>query len=1240
MYCIHACHGHPKHEFKCHHGKWTIDEAQLTCNSGDRPGNNTGNASNDNVLLGDHFGAKKLERPVRHPLGRGKRIHDQVRHYGYEVVMTEKRPYKNEDTSVKDIVSDVKQKEKSDSMKPAVLTLPKSLLYTVAERPSHLYVAPHEIANHSAHIKVVKPRPIIDIPQKAPGSEGPVQSSEDTAAEESSGEEDTSGETADDHDDHPLSISYHLITKEEAEADQDKKPYIPAEVTSQDNPSATTTAIPLKENYRKTTLRAQGLPKINALTRFTSGHQKPHVFSYQAFNNIPIVYNSHGTSGPLSEAHRTKFFQFGKHLASPQAAPFSQTTRVPYSPRTSSYAPPTHHTPRVGPKIHFSEEDDDSEVSTLAVHPHSTPKPIPQRPSKGPVAFSLPYSYPYPVKVTTIKPPLREHVSSLPVTTQHRQFYTSPTVHVTALPKQTKATTAAVRFVTATTSRAPAKAHTFGTTGPPVSPILYRLTASSGFDDLLSSNITRHTDVKDIADTSIPHSITSIHNASSEVIEVKKPPKKPSSEHQSITGSDGRISGSGEDAKVKIGYKLINPKHVGFTEAPRTKYPSSKHRNAAVSPKSKEKTPSSSFGGPVKYKLLKPPLPSADSKVEPGHIVQLPIWPQTSSDGNRDNPFLRKHSGNDFSLYTLKPPRMANFANLSPTGTTTTATTTATSSASTSITVRENSTDVPKNVRKEEALYDVLYRNAIDGVDFNEKNHDKSSGDGGDASPLQEPSQAHVNTAARLKQSKHTERSTPEKLMQFGKEPTAFSGDTRYIGFSNNRYVRYPANDEALVKLAKKKYSQEQKKIVFKEDRREKSFEDDTSDEVQEILPFHKTPDGLDWKPKVPTVVNDTKTRPTCLHPASVPNGRLHCLGRKVIGNRYREGARCTLSCDPGYTTAGKETAICGASGAWISASPLQCQETIAMVIGGWNIRSSVLSHVELYDPREDSQCHRVRIAPIPSPRRGMVAAWTGGKVLVCGGVNETNSINKCWAYDPVQNVWEPLPRGTVVERHFAGTIKLRGTLHVLGGRDGRIKPMALGTVETFDANEGIWREHPELSLSQERAYHCVTKMGDDTAVLTGGYSYNAVLGIAESYNVSLRNGWREVGAGGNLNHPRYLHGCSPVQLPNKRGSGRHGVLVAGGYSDDYLRSTEVYDPVSDTWQEAAPLPLPRQGSQMPYLAGRPTIMGGFFNMTEFPTDVLQFDSDANRWVLMQKGLEVPRRYFAVAEVPKGLFKC
>lgn len=225
-------------------------------------------------------------------------------------------------------------------------------------------------------------------------------------------------------------------------------------------------------------------------------------------------------------------------------------------------------------------------------------------------------------------------------------------------------------------------------------------------------------------------------------------------------------------------------------------------------------------------------------------------------------------------------------------------------------------------------------------------------------------------------------------------------------------------------------------------------------------------------------------------------------------------------------------------------------------------------------------------------------------------------------------------------ERHFAASVVSGGRLHVLGGRDGKAKPMALGTAESYGGDGRGWR--PEPGLSQERAYHCAAALGGgDVGVVTGGYSYNAVVAMAQARNLTSRGDssrWANVGATGNLGQARYLHGCAAVDL----GEGVEGVLVAGGYSTDYLRSTELWDPLTGEWSQGGDLATPRQGGRLAVLdGGTPVILGGFHSTNVFPASAEAFSIADREWSELEgKRLRVPRRYFAVAEVPRTLFGC
>jgi len=187
--------------------------------------------------------------------------------------------------------------------------------------------------------------------------------------------------------------------------------------------------------------------------------------------------------------------------------------------------------------------------------------------------------------------------------------------------------------------------------------------------------------------------------------------------------------------------------------------------------------------------------------------------------------------------------------------------------------------------------------------------------------------------------------------------------------------------------------------------------------------------------------------------------------------------------------------------------------------------------------------------------------------------------------------------------------------------------------------------EEPDLRLSQERAYHCAAVLNGREMAVTGGYSYNSVVAMAEVANLSTvavgtGQRWQPLG-GGNLLRARYLHACAPLPVSDEALEEGEGMLVAGGFSARYLRSTEVYEPSSGLWSPAGDLNIPRQGARAAVLdAGRVVVLGGFYDGRVFPTTTEEFRPRDRAWQVLAQELQVARRYFALAEVPRSLFGC
>lgn len=251
--------------------------------------------------------------------------------------------------------------------------------------------------------------------------------------------------------------------------------------------------------------------------------------------------------------------------------------------------------------------------------------------------------------------------------------------------------------------------------------------------------------------------------------------------------------------------------------------------------------------------------------------------------------------------------------------------------------------------------------------------------------------------------------------------------------------------------------------------------------------------------------------------------------------------------------------------------------------------------------------------------------------MLACGGQNNTQENNLCWRYDPVTNSWAEVP-SLAKERHFGSVVPASGSLVVLGGRDGSAQPMAMGDIEQFDVDSFSW--HPvKTKMTMERSYQCAVSLARDKLLVTGGYSWNSILGKTESLNMSAGDlsKWSSLS---NLNAPRYLHACSQVLL----GGGEVGVIVSGGYSNSYLNSTEIFHPSEDRWAWSGSMSVARQGASMVILDGKPTILGGFHDYDKYPTITEQYDHTLGFWFPLKKKLRKGRRYFGVAAVPETMF--
>ena len=103
--------------------------------------------------------------------------------------------------------------------------------------------------------------------------------------------------------------------------------------------------------------------------------------------------------------------------------------------------------------------------------------------------------------------------------------------------------------------------------------------------------------------------------------------------------------------------------------------------------------------------------------------------------------------------------------------------------------------------------------------------------------------------------------------------------------------------------------------------------------------------------------------------------------------------------------------------------------------------------------------------------------------------------------------------------------------------------------------------------------------------------------------------------------------------------------MVTGGCSGpcnetNALKSTELYDPITDEWTEVAALPVPLYNAKMDLLAEIPTLIGGYDGANQRDNDVIYQYKD-NTWTEFPKKLKEGRSNPAVFQVPQSFFpKC
>ena len=303
------------------------------------------------------------------------------------------------------------------------------------------------------------------------------------------------------------------------------------------------------------------------------------------------------------------------------------------------------------------------------------------------------------------------------------------------------------------------------------------------------------------------------------------------------------------------------------------------------------------------------------------------------------------------------------------------------------------------------------------------------------------------------------------------------------------------------------------------------------------------------------------------------------------------------------------------------------------LIVGGSQAPDQHLASTEIFDPATGSISWA---APLHTARHGHTATLLiDGRVLVVGGYSLPEQwLDDAEVYDPSSNTWTVTPPIYSHGVSHSATLMDDGRVLVVGGCIG--SGLCTNRVEIFTPATNTWNEATPLPL--DWSSHAAVLLDDGNVLVAGGGSIvdTSMDNQAWLYNPQT-NQWSPTGL---MNEHRIFP--EAVKIPDGR------VLLAGGaypvnyYQLDTLASTEIYDPVSNTWLSTAALHEARYSFEMPLLPdGRILVIGGArdwdhdWTDQSFISEIELYDPNTNQWQIVEE-LPNPVANAAATLLPDG----
>jgi N-acetylneuraminic acid mutarotase len=137
-----------------------------------------------------------------------------------------------------------------------------------------------------------------------------------------------------------------------------------------------------------------------------------------------------------------------------------------------------------------------------------------------------------------------------------------------------------------------------------------------------------------------------------------------------------------------------------------------------------------------------------------------------------------------------------------------------------------------------------------------------------------------------------------------------------------------------------------------------------------------------------------------------------------------------------------------------------------------------------VYDPATDTWTATSMVGA-PAPRWGHTAVWTGSRMIVWGGEGAVALLNTGGIYDPATNNWAPTPTSGAPGERFNHTAVWTGTkMIVWGGLEWALP--ALGTGGIYDPATNTWAATTQSLAPISRSSHTAVWTGSRMVVWGG----------------------------------------------------------------------------------------------------------------------------------------------------------